>query len=94
MNVLKLTLGTALVFASLSTSAFAAPADKLNVCHRTDSDGIRFHVINIPAAALSDHRAHGDIVAPPAGSTAGARVGGGQIYVLDFQCNLVYIATE
>jgi hypothetical protein len=58
-----------------------APADKVDVCHRS-GDGGTFHMINISSNALPAHIAHGDALA------GGSAVPGMPTYEFDENCDI------
>ena len=64
---------TGLAMLALAGTAFAS-ADKVLLCHATESDSNPFTLINVSANSVAAHVASGDFVAP--GTTTGSCVQG------------------
>ena len=66
--------------ALFAATAFAAPAPKVDLCHKT---GNGYNSISVSGNAVSSHLAHGDVVMP------NGTVPGSPGFVFDKNCNVV-----
>jgi hypothetical protein len=89
---MKALLGSILSIGLLtSSSLFAAPPEKIDICHFSSDEDI-FVLLNLPEPAIDAHlRNHeGDVLAPAEGETATNGLG----VTVDSGCNVVVVEED